>query len=148
MSSASCSRLVWSRWPYLLNAAGADTELPRNEGYQGYWRHLLRAQHPSRVAQITKQQSKAEASVVAAFPKNEVQILSTQCPIPDYLAFVSWWRQQPCPLVLGQKRSSCHRFVFAKSPRKTKRKRESELSVRLRTSVGASHNPLPRTGQF
>lgn len=36
-------------------------------------------------------------------------------------AFVSRWRQQPCPLVLGQKRSSCHRFLFAKFGRQTKR---------------------------
>ena len=45
------------------------------------------------------------------------------------------------PIVLGKKRSPCHRFLFAKSPRKTTRKRESELNVRLRTSVGASFNP-------
>ena len=64
---------------------------------------------------------KAEATVITAFPKNEIQILSAQCPIPDYLAFVSRWRQQPCPLVLGQKRSSCHRFLFAKFGRQTKR---------------------------
>jgi hypothetical protein len=72
----------------LVERCRADTELPCNEGYQGYWRYLLRAQHPSRIAQITKQQSKAEATVITAFPKNEIQILSAQCPIPDYLAFV------------------------------------------------------------
>jgi len=71
-------------------------------------RHLVRTQHLSRITQIAKQQGKAEATVVAAFPKNDVKVLTAQCPIPDDLAFVAGRRKQPCPLLIGRKLSSRH----------------------------------------
>jgi hypothetical protein len=51
------------------NREGYLRWLSGNERNQHYSRHLLRAQHRSRIAQIGKQQSKAEPAVAAASPK-------------------------------------------------------------------------------